>query len=1152
VIKILKTQVSARIPTVLFSGFFAKISRCAAVASIEFLQDPPGITLLAEQPIAPNHALTKSFASFNIMKNSAKSAAVLWMFWALSSLSGAASPALETGFASPPAQTQPWCYWYWISDNISKDGITKDLEAMKEVGIGEALIGNIFLDDQPAGRIKVLTEEWWLLIEHAIREGGRLGVNIGMFNCPGWSQSGGPWITAEKTMRRVASSEIRVTGPKKFSEKLQIPNEPFQDIAVLAFPAPQNDGEKLMDKSPRVTCSPEIPEVKNLVDGNFDTAVSFPVTANAGKTSFVVDIELDAPLTARSLSIFPTAEAFGADAELQVADEAGNFQTIHKFKCDRSNPAIGTGFMPRGPVTVSFPATKGRHFRIDFSGFFGRGPNPKQALAEIELSGAARLESFVEKQLAKMHSTPLPLPGTYTWPTPTEPESPNLVVPVNEVRDLSSSMAKDGTLTWDVPPGDWVIQRIGKTPTGMRNDPASPEGKGYEVDKMNRKFAQEHFDAFVGQLLKRMPASDRKAFTRVVADSYEMGSQNWTDDLAESFKKEYGYDPQPWLPVLSGRILGSAVQSERFLWDLRRLVADRVATDYVGGMNGASKEHGLGLWLENYGHWGFPGEFLKYGGQADRIGGEFWVTGDLGSIECRAASSCANTYGKPFVSAESFTGGPSFQNSPSALKARGDWSFCEGVNHVVLHVYIQQPSDDKIPGINAWFGTEFNRHNTWFKQGKAWVDYERRSCWMLQQGWRVADVAYFIGEDVPKMTGARDPVLPPGYDYDHINAEVIQKNLSVENGQLVLPHGVKYKVLVLPKQDTMRPEALLKIRDLVKAGATILGPPPVKSPSLENQPQADAKLRALVAEIWGDADTKNPGERQCGKGRIIWGKDLSEVLASTQTPPDIEFRDAPKDAKLLFTHRSSKDAQIYFISNQKDRTEQANCAFRVTGLQPELWDAVTGERRNLPEWSEQSGQTVVPLSFAPRQSWSIVFRQPGKPGAAAAKNFPETKPVMTLSGTWQVAFDPKWGGPEKAEFTELTDWTTRPEEGIKYYSGSATYQLEFELAEIPVGQCMLDLGKVHDLATVRLNGKDLGTIWTAPWTVDISKAIKTGANTLEITVTNPWNNRLVGDRKLPVEKRLTSTSFEAVSATTPLLPAGLLGPVSILSIAAKP
>jgi hypothetical protein len=891
--------------------------------------------------------------------------------------------------------------------------------------------------------------------------------------------------------------------------------------------------------------------VANLADGDRTTSATIAAGPAKKRKPVRVDITLSAPLTARSLELYPTDEPFGAEVELQAQADDGSFQTLRKFTCDRSNPKIHTGFLPRGPVVMSFPPVTSRHFRVVFAAFFG--PGQKADLAEINLSGAARVESFIEKQLAKMHPTPLPLWDAYRWPAQPEPDSPALAVPRAEVKNLTSKLSADGTLTWDVPAGEWIIQRLGMTPTGMSNAPASPEGQGFEVDKMNRQFAQAHFDAFIGQLLKRMPASDRKAFKHVVADSYEMGSQNWTDGFEKTFRQHHGYDPLPWLPVLSGRLVGGADQSDRFLWDLRRSIADQVAMDYVGGLRSAANAHGLGLWLENYGHWGFPGEFLKYGSQADRIGGEFWVTGDLGSIECRAASSCANTYGKPFVSAESFTGGPPFQNAPHSLKARGDWSFCEGVNHVVLHVYIQQPDDARVPGINAPWGTEFNRHNTWYEQGgKAWIESERRCCWMLQQGWRVADVAYFIGEDAPAMTGVRDPELPPGRDFDYLNAEVIEKNLSVKDGRLVLPHGVSYRVLVLPKSATMRPTLLRKIRELVKAGATVVGEPPSRSPSLADFPRCDEQVRQLAGEIWGAEKLPASGTRSLGKGRVIWGRPLAGIFAEDQIPPDLEYRDAAPDAKFLFTHRHSAAADIYFVSNQKDRAERVNGAFRITGRQPELWNAVTGERRVLPLWSETNGQTLVALEFAPQQSWFVVFRQPGRPAVGGPPNFPESKPIVTLNHPWQVSFDPQWGGPELAEFAQLSDWTTRPEEGIQFYSGTATYRTRFELPDFalrtPHSALFLDLGKVCDVATVRLNGQDLGTLWTAPWTVDISAAATVGSNFLEIAVINPWNNRLVGDSKLPVERRLTSLSLPTVKTNAPLRAAGLLGPVTVQGI----
>ena len=1274
---------------------------------------------------------------------------------------------LADGFTKPPEQTKPWCYWYWISDNVSKEGITKDLEAMARVGIGEALIGNIFLNEVPAGKVKVLTPEWWALVEHAIREGGRVGVNIGLFNCPGWSQSGGPWVKPEQTMRYLTSTEVRAIGPVKFEQKLPAPNALFQDVAVIAFPAPVNDAADLAAKSPRVTCTPASADANKLVDGKLDTAIVF-----AAGAPLTVEIELTEPLTARSLQVFPADSPFSADAELQAADVDGIFQTVRRFKCDWSNLSPAVGFIPQAPATIAFATTTARRWRLLLTTVtpghrnFVSGNNG--ALAEIKLSGAARLESFVEKQLGKMNSTPLPMWGTYLWPTPAEPDSAKLVIPARDVRDLTKQLSTDGTLHWNVPPGEWVIQRIGMTPTGISNSPASPEGRGYEVDKMNRKLSQQHFDAFIGEVLRRMPAADRKSFKQVVADSYEMGAQNWTDGFGEQFEKRYGYDPKSWLPVLTGRMVGSANQSERFLWDLRRLVADRVATDYVGGLRDASKAHGLGLWLENYGHWGFPSEFLKYGSESDRIGGEFWVTGDLGSIECRAASSCANTYGKKFVSAESYTGGPAFQNAPADLKARGDWSFCEGVNHVVLHVYIHQPWEDKFPGINAPWGTEFNRHNTWFEQSTSWIEYLRRSCWLLQQGNRVADVAYFIGEDTPKMTGSRQPELPPGRDFDFINADVIERNLSIKSGMLTLPHGTTYRVLVLPEQTTMRPELLRKIRDLVNAGATVVGLPPANSPSMENFPKCDYEIRKLAREVWGNADITLPGERQFGKGRVIWGKSLDRILAALGSPPDFE-----SSTPLRFTHRHSKDADIYFVANPKAETLVTTAAFRVNGKAPELWWPDSGCREQPAVYRAADGVVRMPLQFGPHGSVFVVFRKKTLPaaeqvvsvtlsgeemltttmkplvhetakdspnnftfalwvkpedattlaaeanrgiigmaekrndvfvapyggaygdanhagcGLAVGRNgicvfehgagyfaptlaYPATLTNWThvtvvyrdgqpslylngglartgmksthqvhygnnqtgaakyegkfgsiepfarslseeeiaklarsmsrpdesvkkfplqltrdgagritlhsgqggdyqlkfadgrtqslkllvaaspleISGPWEVGFAPGWGAPEKINFDQLTDWTQRPEYGIKYYSGKATYHKIFKLQARPLSnsQIVLDLGEVKDAATVRVNGKEFPPLWLAPWQMDITSAVKPETNTLEVEIANVWNNRLAGDASLPATGRHAFISVPTITTNSQLKAAGLLGPVTIREV----
>lgn len=923
----------------------------------------------------------------------------------------AAAGDWEASFAQPPDSTKPWVYWYWISDNISKDGLTRDLEAMRRVGIGEVFIGNIFLEDTARGSVRALSPEWWEMVEHAVREGGRLGVNISLFNCPGWSQSGGPWIAPQQAMRYLVSTERRVSGPGRVAVELVPNHSPFQEISVLAFKTPRADADTAAARRATLSSNLAAPQLAHAVDGRRETVFDFPPAALQSGGTLEIDLEFAAPFTARSLTLHPAQRPFSAECELQVADRQGHWRTVRAFPLDRTNVEMNIGPMKFGPVAISFPAVTATRFRVIFTQVRGAG-----GLAELELSGAARLERYIEKQLGKMHPTPQPRFDTYLWPTQAEPDEPFLAVDPQSTIDLTGQVGEDGTLHWDAPPGDWMIVRTGMTPTGVKNAPASPEGRGLEVDKMNRQAAAHHFDAFIGELLRRMPPQERPALTRVVADSYEMGSQNWTDGLEQLFRQQYGYDPLPWLPVLTGRLVGSADRSERFLWDLRRLIADRIAYDYVGGLRDLCHEHGLQLWLENYGHWGFPAEFLQYGGQSDRLGGEFWATGDLGSIELRAASSAAHIYGQPIVSAEAFTGGPLFASTPWSLKRRGDWAVCDGINHFVLHVYIHQP-DDRQPGVNAWFGTEFNRHNTWFEQSRAWIDAMRRTHFLLQQGLHVADVAYFIGEDTPKMTGVCQPPLPRGYDFDYINAEVLHERLRVEEGRFVLPDGKSYSLLVLPQVETMRPDTLERIRDLVVQGGAILGDPPVRSPSLQDYPACDDRVRRLAAELWSGTDGTRTPQKRVGRGRVFRGMELDLVLAALKCEPDV----AEYPADVLWTHRQTAEADLYFLTNQSDEPQMVAPRFRVTGKQPEFWSPDSARIARSVMFEEDTQSTRVAVDLPPRGSVFVVFRAASDQRPAVRELTRDGEVLATLDVRHREAEPTERAGNGAGNFT-ISGW----------------------------------------------------------------------------------------------------------------------------------
>lgn len=1046
---------------------------------------------------------------------------------------------LEAGFANPPRSAAPAVYWYWISDDISAEGITRDLEAMASVGIVEALIGNVDVNTERAGLegtrgpITALSDQWWSMVAHAMREGQRLGVDVGLFNAPGWSQSGGPWVRVERSMRYLTHAEITVRGPAQFAGRIDAPDPNFQDVAVIAMPRPSLEGTAIENTNASIRSSAPIPNIESLIDGDLTTPVTLPAAAGASDP-LNIDITVKDSFTARSIEVHPGTAESHLFVELQLQSDEGEYQTVRSFDVDRRRNRPDLGPMSTKPITASFSPVTGKKFRLRISNL--QDGESRGSVTEIRLTSAARLERYVEKQLGKMWQTPAPSWDTYMWDPQDGLDDTALSVSSSEIIDLTDKLQADGTLRWNVPAGEWVVARFGMAPTNVQNAPASPEATGLEIDKMNAAHVRQFFNDFVGEALRRIPEADRQSFKTVVIDSYEVGSQNWTDGFADRFEASYGYDPIPWLPVLTGRVVGTTDQSERFLWDLRRLVADMISYEYVGTMRDEANRSGLSLWIENYGHWGYPGESLQYGGQSNQVGAEFWVNpADRGPIEIRAAASAAHTYGLPRVSAEAFTNNPKDQWSlaPWSLKPFGDRASAQGINHFVLHVYIHQPRDEK-PGVNAWFGTEFNRNNTWFHRSYAWIDYLKRSHFLLQQGDNVADIAYFTGQDAPKMTGIRSPELPDGYEFDYVNAEAIVDLMTVEDGDLVLPGGSRYRLLVLPPQDTMTPEVLTSIARLVMNGAAVYGPAPVRSPSLRGYPDADRTVRQLAEEMWGDCALTEDQSFSYGRGKVFCGGSLPSALARIDVPQDVSGIDFER---IAWAHRTSDEGEIYFVANHSDDAQAVSPSFRDGSGRAELWDPVTGERFEL----DQSG-----FDLAPRESVFVVFRNAGAAplqSSTARSNFIT---VAEVAGPWAVHFDPEWGAPEAVVFDEPIDWTEHTDDGVRHYSGSATYVGNFDVAETMLDQPLyLDLGNVRDLAHVTVNGIEAGVVWTAPWRVDVSGSIRAGENSVEIEVTNGWANRIIGDARGIGGNPLTTTIHRHYDAASDLLPAGLIGPITL-------
>jgi hypothetical protein len=904
---------------------------------------------------------------------------------------------LERGFLHPPDSARPQIFWFWINGNITSNGITADLEAMKRVGIGGVVIMDV---DQgtPKGPVTFLSPQWLDLFRHTCAEAQRLGMQVDMNNDAGWCGSGGPWITPELSMQKVVWSETTLEGPRHFDGVLDQPpsyviksnaapkgpvsmgsgaqssaqedaaqntasntNTFYRDIAVYAFPTPPGDTFKMSDSSPKITASVMDTnfDAAKLLDGNPKTAVTLP-RPEGGKPQFL-QIEFPQPYKARTLMLAMRGLAAheSCHGALQISDDGVTFKTVHELEPEAA------------PIWVNLGTLESRYYRIVFT-----SADPvilRLDIAELELSPTYRIDDIEEKALFVCNKD-------YPERTnkPVLPEG--FAIPRDRIVDLSSHLRPDGRLDWDVPAGNWTVMRFGRTSTGRNNHPAREGGFGLECDKLSKEAARVMFDGLMARLVKEVGPLAGKSLTATHIDSWEVGSQNWTPKFREEFQHRRGYDPVPFLPVMSGRVLDNLDVSERFLWDLRQTVSDLIAENYAGELRKQANARGLKLTVEAYD--GNPSQDLTYASQVDIPTAEYWTSPPYAlSYACVEMASAAHVYGKPIVECEAFTATDSekWLGHPFAIKPFGDWAFCHGINRFILHRYALQPwtNPNRAPGMSMGpWGQHFEREQTWWEQSKAWLEYVARCQYLLQQGLFVADICLLAPENSPQQwqTPGRTKERP-GYNFDACPADAVLTRMSVKNGRLVLPDGMSYRVLVLPDVDTMSPRLLSKIEDLVRAGATVIGPKPAKAPGLSGYPKSDADVKRIADALWGDCDGKAVQERAVDKGRIIWGKTPQEVLAGTGLPMDFAGLPTTYTNSLRFIHKTIGDVDIYFVANRFSQAEDAVCAFRVSGKRPELWHADTGLIELPAVYNDVDGTIRLPLRLDPFGSVFVVFKK---------------------------------------------------------------------------------------------------------------------------------------------------------------------------------
>jgi hypothetical protein len=938
----------------------------------------------------------------------------------LSSLSAADS--LEAGFQSPARQAGVRCWWWWLNSNVTKEAITRDLEAMYDKGFSGAMIFDAGSElkwgpDSPVPNGPVFGgPEWTELYLHALKEAKRLGLELGLSIQSGWNL-GGPRVTLDDTAKQITWSEVQFEGPCHIDQKLSVPNSNYnyyRDICVLAYPDKQD----------------------------------------SGKTRKPID-----KLTEKS-----------------GAKELGGSAPDCRF------------------LLNDYPAVAGE-----------------------------------EDTLLK------------------------------DIIDITGKVSKGGTLKWTVPAGKWSVLRIGYTPTTAQVATSSDNWKGHVIDYLSKDVFNRYWNDVVDPLLKKEGSMAGTVLKELETDSWECGGMNWSPEFVEDFKQYNGYDIIKYLPVVAGKIVENREVSNAFLADLRKTIAHCVSENHYKTFAENAAKYNIGIQPECSGPHAAPVDGITNYSHSDIVMSEFWIPSPHrpkpdNRFFVKQAASAAHIYGKQYVGAESFTAlrKPHWGDELwSELKPAMDFEFCEGLNLIFFHTFTCSPKEMGMPGQEYAAGTHVNPQVTWWNFSNPFIDYVNRIQSVVQKGKFAADVLYYYGDHVPNIAvykGFNQAGALPGYDYDVTNEGVLLK-LKVVDGKVVVPGGVVYRLLVLPDHKVLSLAALEKVEKLLEQGATVIGPKPERLVSLVGGEKAQHEFHKLAEELWGTNAAKT-GQKNIGKGRLVWGMNSREFLQSDGVAFDFEVLGIDKQEDYQYIHYTINGDDVYFVCNQTSQPQSVDCAFRVSGKRPELWNPVTGQITKAGAFRQADGRMIILLQFDPYGSCFVFFRDsiPAAKQGTESSNYPAMTVVKAVSGPWNVAFDTSSGGPESIEFAELTDWTKHADEGIKYYSGKAAYTNTFDLQPVSGKRYWLELNTVLDagIVAVKLNGKDIGIAWTKPFRLEITDAVKDGQNQIEITVVNTWQNRLIGDRGKEQNNRFTKTNIKIRDDWT-LRPSGLLGPVEIKS-----
>jgi hypothetical protein len=1111
-------------------------------------------------------------------------------------------------FKSPPDNVKIHTWWHWLDGNITREGITKDLEAMKEQGIVQATLLNVGLfGDKDFGvkKVNFNTPEWFDMFQWALKEANRLGISIGAHNCDGWSTSGGPWITPEMSMKQYTWTKTIVSASQSGIMQLKQPRATlnfYKDVAVVAV------------KSASTQNSFQLAAPAALLNDNkdadfiFDGCTSSALTIAKGDK---ITFQFKDAFTAEKITIMPCRAFMWANPAdftstygISSSEDGKNYNAIAEFTINGLNKM----------VSVPFAKTTAKFFQlslIETNNLDGWIP---LTIAECELLPEKEIPIYQEEIEYLPEKTGNVKAATETnFYTTVNVSEHNTV---KEVMDITSKMSSDGMLNWKPADGNWTIIRFGYTTTGAVNAPATATGTGLECDKMDTAALNLHFNSFPAKLIEKAGSFAGNTFKFILIDSWECGFQNWTAGMMKEFELRRGYSLTSYIPVLCGVSSGNAEVDEAVLFDFRKTIAELIENNYYKHFGELLHKNKIGFHAEViYGNSNYPPlDILRTTQYVDLPMYEFWSSTDdkrnvtyypSTGIELNMPSCAAIGYEKPVMASEAYTGMAHYCETPAGLKPFGDRAYCAGINQMILHSYVHQPNDKK-PGMTlGQFGSHFNRNNSYWPYISEWYKYQSRIQYVLQKGVACHDVLYYIGDQLPQYLSYNNSnKLPFGFLFNTCNFDILKNRIKVADGKLVLNGKVSYSVLCLPPFESLSLETLKRIEELVKEGVTLYAPKPLRMVSLRDIQTNKKAFEELAGKIWGQIDSNSIISNNYGKGKVYWGIPIAEVLKTEKLLPDVNTQQSDT-TNLLFIHKKVDDNDVYFVMNQQNHEIRREMSFRITGKTPEIWDPEYGSTIKPAVYTTNENYTTLPVTIKPYQSLLFVFKneKPENYIPSVQHNgiqlFPAEDPsnlravpciamennlfvaeskkegVFELVSNHQknytlkssneeeyilndysgkITFEPGYSATiQPVDFTAL-QWLTESENpDIKYFSGTSNYVLSFAFPVDkiqPTDSVLLDLGEFESIAEIKLNGANLGCLWKSGTTLPVKGMLKT-ENLLEVSVANIYRNRFIGDFTQfgEIQHLWTSSPIsDFLNKDLPLKPSGLKGPIRIVAI----